>query len=391
MDSTLPKRLRGIENVADDDLRLFYPGFWRSELRRWKRFVLAEKSTQEAKMLKKIKRPVSRQVREDRQQLDAAIKIKESTTRYKEALKELRAKDEQLDAVLKLKETPQSFVISPSAKDGKNEATAFTLASDWHYEEEVRSGTVNGLNRFNLEIADKRISNFFANDVRLIHGAEKDNTIKTHVLALLGDFISGNIHEAVKETTLLDPMDAILSVQSRLVSGIRYLLANTTQNLVVVCHSGNHARITEKVHSATENGNSLEYFMYRTMQDIFADDKRVTFIIAEGYHSYMDVYGWKFRFHHGHAINYGGGVGGLMIPAKKAVLNWNISKPVDYDVFGHFHQQMLDAGNIVTNGSLIGYNTYALRIKAAYEPPRQGFFLVHEKYGKTAEHSIALE
>lgn len=336
------------------------------------------------------KKTVGKRVQEDRKQLDASEKVKESTSRYREALKELRAKDEQLEAVYKLRETPQSFSILPTTP-GKNEATVFSLASDWHYEEEVRSGTVNGLNRFNLDIADRRISNFFANDVKLIHGAEKESIVKTHVLALLGDFISGNIHEAIKETTLLDPMDAILTVQSRLVSGIRYLLANTTQNIVIVCHSGNHARITEKVHSATENGNSLEYFMYRTMQDLFSGEKRVKFIVAEGYHTYLDVYQWKFRFHHGHAINYGGGIGGLLIPARKAVLNWNIAKPVDYDIFGHFHQQMLDAGNIVTNGSLIGYNTYALRIKASYEPPRQGFFIVHQKYGKTAEHSIALE
>jgi hypothetical protein len=341
-------------------------------------------------MAKKLITPAKR-VAADRKQLDAASKLKENTTLYKEALKELRAKDAQLEALLKLKETPQHFTIAPSGKDGKHEATAFTLASDWHYEEEVRSGTVNGLNKFNLEIADQRINNFFNNDIKLILGAQRESVIKTHVLALLGDFISGNIHESIKEITLLDPMDAILTVQSRIISGIRLLLKETTPDLLILCHTGNHGRITEKVHFATENGNSLEYFMYRTLQDLFADEPRVKFLIAEGYHSYLDVYRWKFRFSHGHAIKYAGGVGGLMIPARKAVLNWNIARPVDYDVFGHFHQQMLDAGNIITNGSLIGYNSYALSIKAAYEPPRQGFFLVHEKYGKTASHAIALE
>ncbi len=338
-----------------------------------------------------VRKTIGKRVQEDRKQLDAAEKAKESNARYRESLRELRAKDAQLEALLKLKETPQSFIVKATEGGKKYEATAVTVASDWHYEEEVRSGTVNGLNRFNLDIADQRISNFFANDIKLIKGASKESIIKTHVLALLGDFISGNIHESIKETALLDPMDAILHVQSRLVAGIRLLLNELPQDLVIVCHSGNHARITKKVHAATENGNSLEYFMYRTMQDIFADEKRVKFIVAEGYHTYLDIYQWKFRFHHGHSINYGGGVGGLLIPARKAVLNWNMALPVDYDVFGHFHQQMLDAGNIITNGSLIGYNTYALRIKASYEPPRQGFFLVHQKYGKTASHAISLE
>jgi len=33
----------------------------------------------------------------------------------------------------------------------------------------------------------------------------------------------------------------------------------------------------------------------------------------------------------------------------------------------------------VVNGSLIGYNAFALSIKAEYEPPSQAFFLIDKK------------
>ena len=40
--------------------------------------------------------------------------------------------------------------------------TGFLIASDWHVEETVKASTVLGKNEFNLEIAEKRVVNFFA-------------------------------------------------------------------------------------------------------------------------------------------------------------------------------------------------------------------------------------
>ena len=93
------------------------------------------------------------------------------------------------------------------------------------------------------------------------------------------------------------------------------------------------------------------------------------------------------RFHHGDAIRYEGGVGGLTIPANKAIAQSNKSRTAYLDIFGHYHQ-MLDGGKFVSNGSLIGYNPYAIRIKASYEEPKQVFFLMERDKGKTAVYPI---
>ena len=42
----------------------------------------------------------------------------------------------------------------------------------------------------------------------------------------------------------------------------------------------------------------------------------------------------------------------------------------------------MSLSNFVSNGSLIGYNEYALSIKAKYEPPQQAFFLIDAERGK---------
>jgi hypothetical protein len=140
--------------------------------------------------------------------------------------------------------------------------------------------------------------------------------------------------------------------------------------------------MTQEQRIATESGNSLEQYMYFNLRDLFAHEPRVKFQIAEGYHSYIDVFGsYKIRFHHGHNIRYAGGVGGITIPVNKSINEWNKLNPVRLDCFGHFHQRV-DGGNFVCNGSIIGYNAYATSIKAAYERPAQMFFLINKKFNE---------
>ena len=47
-----------------------------------------------------------------------------------------------------------------------------------------------------------------------------------------------------------------------------------------------------------------------------------------------------------------------------------------------FHQ-FFDGGNFVANGSMVGWNAYAIAIKAKFEKPKQVLFLIDKKRGKT--------
>lgn len=308
---------------------------------------------------------------------DRLAKEKRSTDKKYSLLRDRVAKLEtELDAFKSMQDVA-TFAI-PAHKGHDGEATAVVLASDWHSEERVDPTTINGLNQFTLAIAEERINRFFVNVGRLLEAKQKSVRVKTLILALLGDFISGYIHEELVETAQLPPIEAIINVQNHLASGIRYLLGSTDVAITLPCHSGNHGRTTRRVHQATERGNSLEYFMYHVLANHFRDEKRVQFAIAGGYHSHADIHGFKIRFHHGHNVRYQGGVGGITIPVRKAIAQWNKSGPVDLDCFAHFHQ-LTYGGNFVCNSSLIGYNAFALSIKADYERPKQAFFLVNHR------------
>lgn len=329
-------------------------------------------------------------VADDRKVQKLTAELQQARAKYKDALTTIERLEAQVEFSTALKGDVETFHIEPKQGSGTSEATLVALASDWHIEERVDKGTVSGLNEFNLEIAHQRVTKFFQGMLRLTRLLQQDVRIDNIVLALLGDFISNDIHDEVAELSDLQPMHAITTVQSMLISGIEFLLNHTTCSFIVPCHSGNHARTTKTTRFGSENGHSLEYLLYMHLAAYFRHEPRVSFIITPGMHSYVQVYDQTLRFHHGHAVKYGGGVGGLFIPAYKAIGQWSKARWADLDCFGHFHQTK-DGGNFLCNGSLIGYNAFALSIKADYEEPRQTLFLIDKKRGRTATWPILVK
>ena len=301
--------------------------------------------------------------------------------KYQEAKDEIDKLEERLALVLETQEY-EPFEIKPQNPSGRSESTVVVLASDWHVEENVEPGAVNGMNQYNMAIAKDRAVQFFQGALRLTQIFQKDTKIDNMVLALLGDFISGNIHEDIAENNNVGTAHALIFAEELIISGIEFLLANSKLNLIVPCHSGNHGRATKEQRHATENANSFEYIMYHHVAKHFKGNKRVRILISESYVSYLPVYDKVIRFHHGHGMKYGGGVGGLFVPAYKAVARWNDGRRADIDCFGHFHQ-FRDGGSFICNGSMIGYNAYAVSKGISFEVPQQVIFVVEKNRGRT--------
>lgn len=332
-------------------------------------------------MPRKVRPPVEDNLARDRKLDSLSTTSKVTKKKYDEAREALEKAERERDAVLVI-QNYREFTIKPKAVSGKSESVVVVLASDWHCEENVQRGAVADLNEYNLKVAKYRAEEFFRSTLRLVQIFQKDTRIDTLVLALLGDFISGNIHEDIAENNNLGATHALIFAEELLISGIQFLLDNSELELVIPCHSGNHGRTTKEQRMATENANSFEFFMYHTLARHFANNKRVKFLISESYVSYLSVYKYTIRFHHGHGMRYGGGIGGLFIPAYKAVARWNDGRRADIDCFGHFHQ-FRDGGSFICNGSLIGYNAYAISKGISYEAPKQVMFVIERERGRT--------
>ncbi len=79
-----------------------------------------------------------------------------------------------------------------------------------------------------------------------------------------------------------------------------------------------------------------------------------------------------------------------MCPVGKAVRRWDQDRRADITSMGHFHQ-LFDGRHIEINGSLIGYNPYAMRKQFHMERPQQLMTLLDSRYGKTVSAPILTE
>lgn len=282
-----------------------------------------------------------------------------------------------------LKSTPPGRDIPPYKSTGGN-AIAIAMASDWHVEERVDPSDVPGAyNVYNPTIARKRAEQFAQRTVLLTKTQREMARITDLCLFLGGDFITGHLHDDNRESNYLSPTKAVLLALDILNGVIGHLLEHGGfERIIVPCTFGNHGRLTHKPRAKTAHDTNLEWMMYQLLAQHWKDEKRVRFHIADAVQIYLDFYGFPLRFMHGDDVMYGGGVGGVTIPMRRAIADWDKTKRAYCTFFGHFHTAM-DIGNAVGNGSLIGANAYGVRIHAAYEPPRQQFILLDQKRGKS--------
>lgn len=302
--------------------------------------------------------------------------------KYDVALHELQSEREATESFRSLAGIKAKPIGRKRPKTKRPEATAVLVLSDWHVEERVDPETHSGHgNEYTLDIADRRIKQLVQRAAMLIEHEKSLTGIRRIVVAALGDFITGHIHEDLIELAQLAPLAAKRWAGERLAGVIDAM--REIAPVQVVTASGNHGRVG-RPRMATENDHSFEHDLYLTLA---AGERRqdVSWQIGKGYLNIADLDGFLVRFHHGHSIRFGGGIGGLTIPANKAIANWNTSRRCHLDVFGHWHTFSWLPYRFVANGCLIGHNAFADRIKAEFQPPSQSLIVVDHDHNRVTK------
>lgn len=308
--------------------------------------------------------------------------------------KELRAENKRQSQLLDLSDGLDRIKITkikPIHSRGTREATALSLLSDVHAEQRITRTSTNGINKYNPDICEARLQWYFRNLLKLIAKERQDIKIDELLLGFLGDFIHGFIHEEYISTNYMTPIEASLFVTELLIAGIDYLLKDEKlKKIRIVCKVGNHSRTTLKPYTSKEALMSYEWVVYKHLEKHFRDCDRIEFVIEDSYYTYVKVYGMMVRMSHGHNVKFGGGVGGLEVPLKKAVYRTNEQIKADLDCIGHFHS-FLALQNVIVNGCVNGFDDYCIRIGVRPETPRQTFALLDKNLGRTVTAPIFLE
>ena len=285
------------------------------------------------------------------------------------------------------------YELKPLGTSSRKETVSISLFSDFHCDEVVLPESVMGLNEYNPAIAKKRADSYFINLVKLISHHQKNYSIKRHIIGMLGDNIGGFIHEELRQTNSMTPMEGISFAKSVILSGFKYLQDNLeVDSIDVVCIVGNHARTTDKLPFANLTETSYEYFMYKDIEEMckLIGLTKFNFIIPKASMAILTIFGKKYGFIHGNAFRFLGGIGGLYIPLLRYYAKINATFNIQKLFFGHYHTT-IDIKQAVGNGSFKGYDSYAMGKALDFEPPQQSLVLLNEKRGFTNFQSIYLD
>jgi hypothetical protein len=313
--------------------------------------------------------------------------------RHRRTVADLRAENRELNATIDaleediatleaLRAKPKPVKPMPLAKrsrGGKLPAAFVALASDWHTCEIVTARQTGGRNVHNQDIGTERAWRWARGLVRMCKDEQARADVRTLVLWLGGDFlVNDGLHYKSERACDVAPPEEARLIRDILVQVIAHVRAEVDVPRIVIPTSwGNHDRTTDKIVPGHAGDYSHMQAVYRDLARWFANDKTIEFRIAESEWQSVDVHGYPLLFHHGHAIRYGGGVGGLAVPLLRQLGRLRS----DYDFrtlcVGHFHQRgMYQGGAAFSNGSLVGPNGYSMDMGLPSEAPAQVAFLI---------------
>jgi hypothetical protein len=316
--------------------------------------------------------------------------FKEVRVKYEALLKVYDKLEDAHNAALSITEPVAIQRIDLSHTEGKRQATAIVQYSDWHVGETVNPATVQGLNKFNPDVARKRAFTCFQNTLRMVQKERQNIEIDTLIIHLGGDFIGGWIHPELMQTNSMSPIQEARYAEELLASGLDFLLNHGKfKQIVAICSRGNHGRNSPKMQYANEAATNYETFIYSGLEKMFGQN--IHFINPEADIAYFYCYDWLLRFYHGQQVQYGGGVGGLTIPLNKKQANWDRTKQAHYNFMGHFHQYSHPNSQTTLNGSLKGFDAYAASNGFKFEPPTQSFTLIDSSRFVTTKAPIFCE
>lgn len=283
--------------------------------------------------------------------------------------------------------TPRWLKTESALKDSAPGVPTLFL-SDLHWGEVVDPNQINGVNKFNVEIAHERLDVLADTAEFLLKIISPKMDYPGIVVVLGGDMISGNIHDELAHTNQFNTMPTILDLFGKLCQFIGRM-ADTYGKVFVPCVSGNHGRNTNKIWAKDRNHTSFDWLLYCILAKHFeaSGDKRITFLIPDGPDAYYKVYNHRYLLTHGDQFRGGDGMIGALGPImrgnhKKQSRNAQIEMAYDTMILGHWHQY-IHLTRLIVNGSLKGYDEYAYSNSFPFEEPQQALWLTHPQKGIT--------
>lgn len=318
-----------------------------------------------------------------RRQRDSAIQQQLSTEKTVESLR--RA----LDVV----ETVEGARIEPPAwltktSSAKNNATVVAMLSDTHFDEVVDADEMDGLNKYDRKIATQRLELWTQNVIHLTGNYLSGVNYDGLVLMLGGDIFSGDIHEELAQTNEDSMLGSLLYWSEQIAAAIN-LFGQEFKKVHVMAVPGNHGRMSRKPRAKLRARTNFDWLLCKMLERHFVGKKNITFDVPDSADCLVNIYGFGHLLTHGDQASGGGGIGGIWPPvmrlrARKLTRYSDTGRPFHTLWMGHWHQY-ISTPSLIVNGSMKGYDEYAMINNFGFEVPQQALAIV------TPQHNVTFQ
>jgi len=335
-------------------------------------------------------------------------KLAETSLR-KEAKRELL-----IDAIKKFtpsyKQVQRYKIRKPTAKvRGRSAQVVVAPLTDTHVGDNVEADEMVGLNAYNIDIFNKRLYGWATQLLKLIEFRRSYAEINELVIPMLGDMISGDIHEELARTNNDHNMGQMIR-GANLIAQALIFLAPHFKKIRVPCVVGNHGRMTRKPPMKNKYMD-WDYMLYQWISVFCKNQKNIEFHIPKSFMTTVKVCNRNLLLSHGDFIN-GAGSGTAIskgINNMRNVLQFRkglqeeignlrneyAALPDYFDsvLIGHFHRiDEIDIGTgaIHICGCMKGGDEFAMQRVQAINKPRQLVLYYHPKYGEIGKDIIYL-
>lgn len=327
---------------------------------------------------------------------DVALNRAQTAERYsagklRDALREIaRLQDEiaELRYASNAGFKPADWTLTPR-RGHKSEHTPYLLTSDFQAGEVIRAEETEAGYGYDSDTFRRYYRNMIRVAIDLCFGHGGGGwTYPGIIYARGGDAISGGIHEELRDTDDMTPMEAVQCVFEEEAAGIRHL-AEAFGRVEVKSPdaAGNHDRTTMKPRSKNARGHSYDLMISFMLQREFRNDRRVSFQTSRSFDVVFPIYDKHILLTHGDRIGSRGGQGfigpsaTIARGAQKVIMEQAaLGRHIDRVDMGHFHYPM-PLEWVVCNGSFPGYSEYAKTFRMRPFDPQQFLLFHHPRRG----------
>jgi len=273
----------------------------------------------------------------------------------------------------------------PKPKTNRGVSEACLLLSDSHIGETVIYEQMEGYNEYDFNIFCSRLYLLIRETIHTTLLMSSMSKLDTLNVFMLGDMVSGEIHEELMKT------NELMSLQSCAMGALVFAqaiikLLTVYKKIKIFCVVGNHGRTTKKKESKFGHINNYDWILYQLLRSYLLNYEKknlVDFIIPDSLEAIACILNYRILYGHGDAIRmfYRTPFYGIENDSAKQQRMRRLNHGFDFRVMGHFHEQSNLKNEVLMNGSMIGPNEYGKNKLHEVAPPVQKFFEINEKYG----------